>query len=60
MAIQESIAESKIDQTATPAFNGYNPTLAADQALMSKIAEAVKAAGKILLQRFSPESALQI
>ncbi len=56
MAIHENIIESKSNQIATPAFNGTNPTLAADQALVPKVAEAVKAAGKVLLKRFSPEA----
>ncbi len=49
-------AESRITMEgvleAPRVFNGHNSMLAADQALLSQVAEAVKAAGKVLLRRF--------
>ena len=56
MTVVERMVEMETKQTATPAFDGQNPLSAADQALMPKVVEAVKEAGKILLQRFSAEA----
>jgi myo-inositol-1(or 4)-monophosphatase len=38
------------------ALDGQNPALAVDKTLMPKVVDAVKAAGEILLRRFSPEA----
>jgi len=52
----ERMVEMETTQTATRAFDGQNPMSVADQALMPKVVEAVKEAGKILLQRFSAKA----
>ncbi|MEU5347794.1 inositol monophosphatase family protein [Streptomyces sp. NPDC020766] len=43
---------------ATPAFDGVNPLLAQDEALLPEVVEATRAAGAHLRERFSPDARL--
>jgi myo-inositol-1(or 4)-monophosphatase len=56
MTVMEIMIERETRQTAVSAFDGQNSMSADDQALMPKVVEAVKEAGKILFQRFSTET----
>ncbi len=56
MSFMESSIENEKNQPTAQALNGQNSTFDAGLALMPKVVEAVQAAGKVLLQRFSPSA----